>query len=156
MDFDVVLKYPDNPEGELACGREWKKIVAHEGNLVVYEDLGHGGKAHKVGNYRYFWNEEEDKPILIYEKETVFENIKKVLNDLGIKDSVVQIKIENDQYPSISTEYYAGYKEHEGKLYQVNFHNSQFEPKFEQIAIVNRGNCDYPHCTFTEVETIDG
>lgn len=155
MDFDTILRYADNPTGELACKRAWKEIVAHDGDLVVYDDLGHGGRAHKVGNYKYFWSEEEDKPILIYDKEEVFENVNKILVRLGQEDSMIGMKIANGMIPDISTEYYAGMEIHDGVKYQVNFHDSNFEPKFERIAIVNRGNCSEPNCTFKQVEELD-
>jgi len=154
MDFDTVLRYADNPSGELACKRAWREIVTHEGDLVVYDDLGHGGRSHKVGNYKYFWSEEEDKPIIIYDKETVFENINKILTRLGQEDSLIGMKINNGMLPDISTEYYAGIEVHSGVKYQTNFHDSNFEPKFERIAIVNAGNCSEPACSFKEVEEL--
>lgn len=152
MDFDVILRYPDNPNGEKACKKEWKKINAHSGDLVIYDDLGHGGRAHKIGTYEYFWSEEQDRPVMIYEKESVYERLNAILEEMGQQDSMLYLKIQNNEPPSISTEYYAGSKIHEGVEYQVNFHDSNFEPRFERIAFVNAGNCDAPHCTFKEVE----
>lgn len=154
MDFDVLLRYPDAPNGEKACRKEWIKINAHEGDLYLYEDLGHGGKRHNVGKYKYWWDDKENKNVVKYNKEEVFEAIEKLLNSWGVTNSEIQVKIKNGLAPDLSTEYYAGSMEVDGVVYQTNFHNRKGEPVFEGIAIVERGNCSAPACEYEIIEEV--
>lgn len=154
MDFDVLLRYPDAPNGEKACRKEWIKINAHEGDLYLYEDLGHGGKRHNVGKYKYWWDDKENKNVVKYNKEEVFEAIEKLLTSWGVTNSEIQVKIKNGLAPDLSTEYYAGTMEVDGVVYQTNFHNRKGEPVFEGIAIVERGNCSAPACEYEIIEEV--
>ena len=154
MDFDVLLRYPDAPNGEKACKKEWIKINAHEGDLYLYEDLGHGGKRINVGKYKYWWDDKEGKNVVKYNKEEVFEAIEKLLNSWGVTNSEIQTKIKNGLAPDLSTEYYAGSIEVDGIIYQTNFHNRKGEPVFEGIAIVERGNCSAPACEYEIIEEV--
>jgi hypothetical protein len=152
MDFDTVLRYPDNPQGERACKEAWKRINAHEGDLYLYEDLAHGGKRYNVGTYKYWWDDTEERPIVQYNKEQVYEKIEKLLNSWGVNNSNIQMKINSNMAPDLSTEYYCIVEERDGEKYQTNFHNRHGEPVFEGIAIVNRGNCAAPACKYEIID----
>lgn len=154
MDFDIILRYPDNPNGEKACPKAWKKINAHEGDLYLYEDLGHGGMRYNVGKYKYWWDDKENKNMIVYNKEEVFEELHKLLNQWGVRNSRILSKISKGEAPDLSTEYYCSYEEREGIQYQVNFHNSYGDPIFEGIAIVERGNCSAPACNYDIIEEV--
>ena len=152
MDFDILLRYPDAPLGEKACEKAWKKINAHEGDLYIYEDLGHGGKRINVGKYKYWWDDKESKNVITYNKEEVFDAIERVLDYLGITDSAIQLKINEGFAPDLSTEYYCGTEQRGGITYQVNFHNRHGEPIFEGIAVVAKGNCSIPACDYEIID----
>lgn len=154
MSFDVTLRY-NNPNGgrpleEKVCPKEWKKISAHSGNLFLYENLGHGGKKKIVGNYDYWWDEKEDKSVvkMNYDDE-------KIINYLikwGKEDSFMMDRLRKNQPLSMSTEYYCSVVKHDGTKYQMNFHDNDGNPKFNGIALVERGNCDDPFCTFEPIK----
>jgi hypothetical protein len=150
MNFDLALRYPaKNSKGyveEYACKRDWRNIEEHTGKLYLYEDLAHGGKKHNVGTYTYKWDTIKDQPII--ERDIDDNKIKKLLNQWGKKNSRILKKLENNQPPPMSTEYYCSVIEHKGKRYQVNFHDGHGSPRLKGIAIVERGNCDEPFCTF--------
>ena len=153
MNFDIPLSYKDN-EGnifqEYACKKEWKKIENHSGDLVIYDPMGktrgHSGDMVKVGTYDHWWDEDKDTSVerFNYDKEAILKMIP--------KDSPMAVRITAGLEPEMSTEYFTGKPvKHNGKQYQVNFHNNKGERKYIRIALVDYGNCPTGACDFTEV-----
>jgi len=148
MNFDTPLVYVVNgkPSVEFACKKEWKKIQPHEGALWLYDSLNHEGERYNVGTYSYKWDEQKDMPII--ERNIDDEYVKELLTKWKKTNSIIFKKIVNNEPVSMSTEYYCGTKIHDGKKYQVGFHNGNGEPILKGIAIVEKGNCDEPFCNF--------
>jgi hypothetical protein len=154
MSFDVVLKYntPKGVSNELVCKKEWQKIVAHEGDLYLYEDLKHGGRKYNVGQYKYWYDDDKDEPVTSYNREEVYNSVRELLDSWDKKNTRMYNRMLKGLPLSLSTEYYCKTIKHNGKLYQTEFHDGHGEPTLKGIAVVDIGNCDEPFCNFEVID----
>jgi len=150
MTFELPLD-SINSKGEIeeiyADYSSWKQIIAHDGPLYLYEDLGHDGYRWEVGRYHYYWNNKTESPSAIFDY-----NEKKILylirNILGYSKSNIIERIKAKLPPEMSVEFYCDTLFREGRLYEVNIRNSMDENKLECIAIVEAGACGPDLCKF--------
>jgi len=157
MAFDMPLYYQNASGGvdvEFACPDAFKEIKNHTGNLYLYPNLGHEGERVNVGTYeRIGWDDEKNQPITRFNYDD--EKIVELLTKWNKLDSNIMTRIKNKMMPEMSTEYFCLPVEKDGKILQTQIHNSNGEPVYEGIAIVDYGNCDSEHCQFTLMEEVD-
>lgn len=146
MNFDIPLQYIYNgiPQLEYACKKEFKKIRKHNGDLFLYSNMSHSGRRTVVGDYLYWWDEEKDMPMAKFNYDN-----EKILA-LVPEDSIIAQRLNAGLEPEMSTEYYADTKTIDGKLMQYNYRDFVGDNIFQGIAIVNKGNCGPPFCSFEE------
>ena len=151
MAFGIPLFYDINGKisEEYPCKKEWQKIENHQGNIWLYDDLGHGGERITVGTYDYLgWDDELDLPMVKFDYDEKLIRLK-----INNTDSEIIKRFDEGLEPDMSTEYYCKTIEHEGKTWQMDFRNARGEARFDGIALVEFGNCPSGHCNFERVNS---